>query len=84
MSWPITLLLALVALVALDRLFRWMEARGWIFYRVRRPSGSGALAALTEFQAMLQPSAREVMVARAERRAPRDDDGGPDGKRRRR
>ena len=69
MSWPITLLLALVALVALDRLFRWMEARGWIFYRVRRPSGSGA---------------REVIVARAERRAPRDDDGGPDGKRRRR
>lgn len=79
MPWPATLALALVGLLALDRLLRWMEGRGWIYYRLRRPSGSGALDALAEFQAMLQPNARQVVIARDEGRDERDDDGGPDG-----
>lgn len=78
MSWPLTLLLALVGLFALDRLLRWMEERGWIYYRLRKPSSSGALDALAEFQAMLTPNAQQIVVVKQERREQRDDDGGPD------
>lgn len=78
MPWPLTLLLALAGLLALDRLLRWMEHRGWIYYRLRKPSSGGALNALAEFQAMLQPNAQQVVIARQERRDERDDDGGPD------
>lgn len=78
MPWPLTVAAVLAGLFALDRLFRWMERRGWIFYRERKPSGSGVANALGEFQAMLTPAARELVVARAEPRAQdEDDDGDP-------
>lgn len=78
MPWPLTILLALVGLFVLDRLLRRMEHRGWIYYRLRKPASGGALNALAEFQAMLQPNAQQVVIVKAERRAERDDDGGPD------
>ncbi|WP_052450834.1 hypothetical protein [Actinomyces polynesiensis] len=34
---------ATVALFGLDRLLLWAEARGWIFYRRRKPDGTGAV-----------------------------------------
>lgn len=79
MGWTLTIVAGFAGLFALDRLFRWMERRGWIFYRERQPTGSGAGNALAELHAMLSPSAREVVVARAEHRAEEDDDGGPPG-----
>lgn len=75
----VSLVAVVVGLVALDRLLRWMERRGWIFYRERGPSGSGAGNALAELQAMLTPAARELVVAKAEPEAEEDDDGGPPG-----
>jgi hypothetical protein len=83
MSWPLTVAAALVGLFALDRLLRWMERRGWIFYRERQPSGSGVANALGEFEAILNPAVREVVVARQEQRAQDDDDdddGDPPGR----
>lgn len=83
MPWPQLLVAALVGLLALDRLLRWMERRGWIFYRQRKPSGSGIANALGEFEAILNPAVREVVVARQEQRAQDDDDdddGDPPGR----
>jgi hypothetical protein len=56
-------LLVLVALVAalfgLDRLCLWLEDRGWLYYRRKRPSSSplGAWVALQQF---LEPTVRHV------------------------
>ena len=50
MSWPVTVVVTLVALFVLDRLLRRMEDRGWIHYRRFKPSGNGAANALAEFQ----------------------------------
>lgn len=80
MPWPLTAAAVLVGLFALDRLLRRMERRGWIFYRERKPSGSGVANALGEFEAILNPAVREVVVARQEQRAQdEDDDGDPPG-----
>ena len=84
MPWPLTIVTVLAGLLALDRLLRWMERRGWIFYRERQPSGSGVANALGEFEAILNPAVREVVVARQEQRAQDeddDDDGDPPGRR---
>ena len=78
MSWPVTVVVTPAALLVLDRLLRWMEDRGWIYYRRFKPSGNGAGDALAEFQAMLQPNAQQVVIVKQERRGERDDDGGPD------
>jgi hypothetical protein len=77
-SWPVTVIVTLAALFVLDRLLRRMEDRGWIHYRRFKPSGNGAANALAEFQEMLQPNSRQVVIVKQERRGERDDDGGPD------
>ena len=41
MTWWVTVSLVLVALWALDRLALWAEARGWVYYRKKKPSGGG-------------------------------------------
>lgn len=40
------ILAAAALLVAFHRIGLWMEARGWIYYRRRPPTGASALAAL--------------------------------------
>ncbi|WAS97084.1 hypothetical protein [Nannocystis punicea] len=83
MPWPLTVLAVLVGLFALDRLLLALERGGYIYYRVRKPSGSGAGNALAELQQMLSPSTQHVIVAKREQRPEHVDDGGPpdpDGK----
>lgn len=82
MPWS-TLAALLVGLFALDRLLRALERRGWIYYRERKPGSSGVANALGEFEALLNPAVREVVVAKQEQRAQDDDDdddGDPPGK----
>lgn len=55
------------ALFLLDRLGLWMERRGWIFYRKRKPSGL-APAAFLELQKMVEPTARHVLEIKREPR----------------
>lgn len=47
---------------ALDRFGRWLEARGWIYYRTKRGSVSLGMA-LMETQALLDPTKRHVLEA---------------------
>ena len=39
----ITILILMVTLVAVDRLFLWMERRGWLYWRRRKRDPRGAL-----------------------------------------
>lgn len=77
MSWPVTVAVAVVALFVLDRVLLALERWGLIYYRVRKPSSSGAGNALTELHAMLSPSTQNVMIARKEPGAQREEDGDP-------
>jgi hypothetical protein len=75
--WPVSVVVVCVGLFVLDRVLLAAERAGLIYYRRRRPRGSGAGNALLELQQMLTPSTQHVMVAKAEPRAERNDDGGP-------
>lgn len=84
MPWPITVVAVALGLFVLDRLLLALERGGYIYYRVRKPSGSGAGNALAELQQMLSPSTQHVIVAKKEQRPEHNDDGGPpddDGRR---
>ena len=39
----VTAVAAIAALAAVDQLFLWMERRGWIYWRRRRPDPRGAV-----------------------------------------
>jgi hypothetical protein len=63
-----------VGLFAVDRLFVWMESRGWIYWR-HRPVGSASPARgiLTEFQQLVEPQIRHVIEDQQQRRAVNDE-----------
>lgn len=68
-----------VALFVLDRLFLWMEARGWIYWRriKRKGSGGGYLLGPDVFD----PGKRHLEDAREERAVEEQEDGDDDGRR---
>jgi len=45
----------------LDRLLLYMERRGWIYYRKKKPSSSALSSACLEIQQMLEPSKKHVV-----------------------
>lgn len=66
-------ILVIVALVTLDRLALWMERRGWMYWRKRKPApgrgtGGGMSGLLTDFQQLVEPQVRHVIQDREERR----------------
>ena len=44
----------LAGLILLDRLFLWFEARGWMYWRRTKTTGSGTGQALLELQRVLE------------------------------
>lgn len=73
----ILLLLGAAALFVLDRLGLWMEARGWIYYRKKKPSATDLGNAFLELQSMLEPGKRNVVVVRTEEVVEDEDEGDP-------
>ena len=68
MEWVGWALGAVVALLALDRLATWAEARGWLYWRKRKPGqlpGGGILGDLVE---VFQPARRHVVQERDRQR----------------
>jgi len=57
----IWLLLLAAAIFAFDRLFLYMEKRGWIYYRKKKPSSSALSNACLEVQQLLEPSKKYVV-----------------------
>ncbi len=74
------ILVGVAALIGLDRLFLWMEAKGWVYYRkVKSKSGAGDIFMASD---VFNPGARHGMDARQEQAGEQDeDDGDDDGKR---
>jgi hypothetical protein len=58
---------AIVALIALDRLLLWMEARGWIYWRKVKPKGGGLAAGLMAMHQLVEPDVRHVREDREQR-----------------
>jgi len=56
------------ALSGLDRLGLWLEARGWLSYRKKKPSSSPA-SCLVAMQQLVEPGARHVVQLKQERRS---------------
>jgi hypothetical protein len=67
---------ALLALYGLHRLARWMEARGWIYYRSGR--GSAAVGnALQALNAIYLPEENYAAEVKIEKGREQDDQGDP-------
>lgn len=57
-----------IALFALDRLFLWIERRGWIYWRKIKPKGGGIAAGLSAFHELVEPQVREIREEQVGRR----------------
>ncbi len=55
-----------IALFCLDRLCLYLERRGWMYYRRRKPPGGAIGDVFLEMQSFVQPSIRDVMEHRQE------------------
>lgn len=67
MTSPLILLIgAVVSLFVLDRILRWMEGLGWIYYRKTKPGRSAIGYHVLEMSSVFQPSfqvVQEIQVA---------------------
>ena len=57
-----------VAVLTIDRLALRAEARGWIYWRTRRPQASVTSAALSDLIEIYQPTLRTVVEEQARQR----------------
>jgi hypothetical protein len=63
-------------LFALDRLFLWMETKGWIYWRKVKRKGGGLGAGLMTMNNVFDPSGHHLTEAQQEQ--VQEDDGEPD------
>ena len=66
-----------VGLFLLDRALLWMESRGWIYYRRTRPGRGAATYHLLEWNAVLDPTMRQVQEERIRERREEEESGAP-------
>ena len=65
----------LVALFWLDRLCLWLEDRGWLYYRRKKP-GSSAASAWVAMQQFIEPGIKHVVQIEQEKRSEDDVEAG--------
>lgn len=63
------------SLFALDRLFLFMESRGWIYYRRRKPGSSALSNACLEVQQLLEPSKKHIVQIKKEQKVEAKESG---------
>ncbi|MBZ0271262.1 hypothetical protein K8I61_04450 [bacterium] len=68
-----------VALFAFDRLMLVAEARGWIYWRRRKPSPGTAGNALLKLHAMIEPSKKHLVDVRKDEAGEDEDQSDPPG-----
>lgn len=67
-----------VAAFAVDRVFLFLESRGWMYWRrTNRPPADAVSSAVLELQSFVDPKVRHVIEERAEEKGARDDSGDP-------
>lgn len=57
----VTIVSIIVLMFILDRIFLWLERKGWLYYRYNKPQGGVIGNALLELHAFLNPSARNTI-----------------------
>lgn len=80
MKWILGGLGFVAALFVVDRVFLWLESRGWMYWRkTTSPPGDAISSAVLELQSFVDPKVRSVIEERADsaHRATRDDAGEP-------
>lgn len=77
--WVLT---GIAGLILLDRLFLWMEAKGWVYYRKVKRKSPVSMADVFLGGNVFDPGVRHLLEARDERAGEEDEDDGDDeGKR---
>jgi hypothetical protein len=72
-------LVVVAALIGLDRLFLWMEEKGWVYYRKKKSSvGMGDIFLSGN---AFDPGAKHLQEARQEKTQEEEEDGDDDDKR---
>ena len=66
------------AIFAFDRLFLYMEKRGWIYYRKKKPSSSALSNACLEVQQLLEPSKKYVVEVKKDEKKQQAEAGDQD------
>jgi hypothetical protein len=66
-------------LLVLDRLFRWLESRGWIYYRKNKPGRGASTYHLLEWNAAFDPTMRQVLEERIKEEREEEESGAPPG-----
>ena len=61
MNVLLNVLLSCVAFYFIDRICLWLEERGWLYYRCRKPEGGVIGNALLELQSFLNPGTRNTI-----------------------
>jgi hypothetical protein len=77
-SWlagVLALLGVLAAVYWLDRLGLWLEGRGWLYYRHKKP-GSSPAGAWVAMQQLIEPGVKHVREVREERPGEGDEEAG--------
>ena len=64
-------------LFLLDKLFLWMERRGWIYYRKKKPSRSSLGNAFLEVQSFLEPSKKIMVEVKKDEKKEQAESGDP-------
>jgi hypothetical protein len=73
------ILVVIAALIGLDRLFLWMEEKGWVYYRKKKSSlGMGDIFLGGN---VFDPGTKHLMEARQEKTQEEEEDGDDDDKR---
>ena len=75
LSTIVYVLIAALSLWALHHLCLWLERRGWLFYRDRKPSSSAVGSAFLNLESFVRPAARHEIEAHQEE-VVRDDESG--------
>jgi len=64
-------------LFLLDKLFLWMERKGWIYYRKKKPNRSSLGNAFLEIQSFLEPSKKIMVEVKKDEKKEQEESGDP-------
>ena len=73
--WGLVAVGAVAALISFDRLCLWLEDRGWLYYRRKKPSSSPA-SSWVALQQFIEPGVKHVIQIKQEKRSEEDEKAG--------
>ena len=69
--WPALAIAIVAALFGLDRLGLWLEERGWLYYRRKKPTSS-PMSALVAMQQAIEPGVKHVVEVKHHQRSEKE------------